>query len=227
LLRPARRRLAALAALAVPAGVLGGGAVTAGAAPVGVVIEHYAFAPAQLSVTVGDTVTWTNNDTAGHDVTSIGGGPLKSPLLAKGQSYSLTFATAGTFRYTCTVHPDMVATVAVKAAATTTSAAPAKPTTGAPGTAPPPTKSAPTSTVAATAAPTSTVAATAAPTSTVAATNVAAAVGPVGATGVALTTDGGGSRLNPLLFIAAVVVAVVVGATIAVLEPARRRRGGP
>jgi plastocyanin len=215
LLRPAaRRRLAALAALVALAGVLGAGAVTAGATPVGVVIEHYAFAPAQLSVTVGDTVTWTNSDTASHDVTSIGGGPLKSPLLAKGQSYSLTFATAGTFRYTCTVHPDMVATVAVKAAATTTSAAPAKATTAAP------------TTLAATTAPT-TVAATAAPTSTVAATNVAAAVGAVGATGVALSTDGGGSRLNPLLFIAAVVVAVVVGATIAVVEPARRRRGGP
>jgi plastocyanin len=212
LLRPATRRLVAVAALAVPISVVGGGAMAAGAAPASVVIEHYAFAPGQLSVTVGDTVTWTNNDTAGHDVTSVGGGPLKSPLLSKGQSYSLTFTTAGTFRYTCTVHPDMLATVAVKAAATTTSAAPVKPSPAAPA----PTVS--TTTM----SPTT----TGPPSGAAGPTNVAAGVGPVGATGVGLSTDGGGSRLNPLLFIGAVVVAVVVGATIAVVEPARRRRGG-
>ena len=199
--------MACAAALVVLVSVLGVGAGTAGAAPVSVVIEHYAFGTSQLSVTVGDTVTWTNNDTAGHDVTSVGSGPLKSPLLSKGQSFSQTFAAAGTFRYTCTVHPDMAGSVVVKAAATptslapTTSPAPAKPSTAASATTPAIIDAGP--------------------------TNVAAAVGPVGATGLDLSTDGSGSRLNPLLFIAAVVVAVVVGATIAVLEPDRRRRGGP
>jgi plastocyanin len=42
------------------------------------------------------------------------GGELNSPLLNQGQSYSHTFTAAGTYKYTCNVHPNMVATVTVQ-----------------------------------------------------------------------------------------------------------------
>ncbi|MEV6442906.1 plastocyanin/azurin family copper-binding protein [Amycolatopsis sp. NPDC051716] len=79
-----------------------------------VAIKDFAFAPAATTVTKGTTVTWTNSDQDAHTVTSTGsGGPLRSPTLQTGQSYSYTFATPGTFEYLCTIHPFMTATVTV------------------------------------------------------------------------------------------------------------------
>jgi plastocyanin len=79
-----------------------------------VVIKNFAFAPAALVVKVGTTVTWTNQDTDAHTVTSQGsGGPLTSAALSTGQSYSYTFTTPGTYAYLCTIHPFMTATVTV------------------------------------------------------------------------------------------------------------------
>ena len=79
-----------------------------------VAIKGFAFAPAALAVTVGTTVTWTNQDADAHTVTSQGsGGPLRSAALNTGQSYSYTFTTPGTYAYLCTIHPFMTATVTV------------------------------------------------------------------------------------------------------------------
>ncbi|TVT11371.1 copper-binding protein [Amycolatopsis bartoniae] len=77
-------------------------------------IKNYAYSPAALSIAVGDTVTWTNEDTAPHTVT-VSDGPVKfaSPNLAQGQTYTYTFTQAGTYSYYCAVHPDMKATVTV------------------------------------------------------------------------------------------------------------------
>ena len=64
-----------------------------------------------------DTVTWTNVDTTpgnGHTVTSSGRGPLKSQSLSQGETFSYTFATAGTYPYYCAIHPDMTGTVTVR-----------------------------------------------------------------------------------------------------------------
>jgi plastocyanin len=85
-----------------------------------VVIRQYAYSPAALSLRAGDTVTWTNEDTVGHDV-SVTRGPetFRSPMLSKGQSWSHTFGTAGSYAYVCSVHPDMRGTVTVAPAPTT------------------------------------------------------------------------------------------------------------
>ncbi|KAA9166942.1 copper-binding protein [Amycolatopsis acidicola] len=79
-----------------------------------VAIKNYAYDPASLTVAVGDTVTWTNEDTAPHTVT-VTDGPVKfnSPNLAQGETYTYTFTQAGTYSYYCAVHPDMKATVTV------------------------------------------------------------------------------------------------------------------
>jgi hypothetical protein len=70
-------------------------------------------------------VTWTNQDTAPHDVkTTSGPVSIHSPMLDKGQSWSFTFTTAGSYGYVCTVHPNMTAGITVRAAAPATTAAP-------------------------------------------------------------------------------------------------------
>ncbi|MET7484368.1 plastocyanin/azurin family copper-binding protein [Streptomyces sp. NPDC005538] len=100
-------------------------AAQASAASYHVLMKGYAFSPAALTITAGTTVTWTNEDTAPHDVkTTSGPVAIHSPMLSKGQSWSFTFTTAGSYGYVCTVHPDMTAQVAVKAVAEPTPAAP-------------------------------------------------------------------------------------------------------
>jgi plastocyanin len=65
-----------------------------------VMIMNYAFSPASLAIAAGDTVTWTNEDSAPHTVT-VTNGPKKfdSGTLQKGQSFSYAFTAAGTYSY--------------------------------------------------------------------------------------------------------------------------------
>jgi len=59
-------------------------------------------------------VVWANNDTTSHTVTSSGtSGFLKSSALDSGKSYRRTFTAAGTYRYNCSIHPDMRGSVVV------------------------------------------------------------------------------------------------------------------
>lgn len=81
------------------------------------------FEPATLTVSVGDTVTWTNETDESHAVTSMSYGPnsfgsggfdsesqargsLTQALIAPGADYSFTFTAAGTYEYTCIPHED-------------------------------------------------------------------------------------------------------------------------
>ncbi|MBV1703824.1 MAG: cupredoxin family copper-binding protein [Hyphomicrobiales bacterium] len=87
-------------------------AATASAASHKVTIQGFAFSPASISVAAGDSVTWTNQDGAPHLVD--GGAAFRSAALAKGQSFTFTFAKAGSFAYRCGIHPSMSGTVVVK-----------------------------------------------------------------------------------------------------------------
>jgi plastocyanin len=79
-----------------------------------VAIKGFAFSPASLTVKAGTTVTWTNQDSDAHTVTSDGsGGPLNSKAMNTGDTFTFTFAKAGTYKYLCTIHPFMTATVTV------------------------------------------------------------------------------------------------------------------
>jgi plastocyanin len=87
----------------------------AGAADQAVSINALAFSPTSVSINVGDTVTWTNNEVGvQHTVTSDSGAELSSGLLSTGQTYAHQFNTAGTFPYHCNVHPTMAGTVVVQ-----------------------------------------------------------------------------------------------------------------
>jgi plastocyanin len=80
-------------------------------------IQNFAFQPATLSVPVGTTVTWTNNDMVAHTSTSDSG-VWNSGTLAPGQSYSYTFTQAGSFPYHCMIHPFMHGAIVVGSVAT-------------------------------------------------------------------------------------------------------------
>jgi plastocyanin len=64
-------------------------------------------------VSVGSTVTWTNNDTVSHTSTADAGG-FDSGILGPGAAFSKTFQSAGSFTYHCAIHPGMVGTVTVQ-----------------------------------------------------------------------------------------------------------------
>jgi amicyanin len=76
-------------------------------------IADMAFSPANITVKKGTTVTWTNNDSVGHNVIADSGNGPNSQILQKGQTYSFTYDTLGSFSYHCGVHPSMKGTVTV------------------------------------------------------------------------------------------------------------------
>lgn len=77
-------------------------------------IKNFAFNPSMVTVKAGTKVTWVNNDSAPHTVTSDSGNLLNSGTLLPGQSFSFTFNTAGTVSYHCNIHPMMKAAVVVE-----------------------------------------------------------------------------------------------------------------
>jgi len=77
-------------------------------------ISNFAFSPATLNIKKGDTVIWTNSDTVPHTIAGDSGTELESDQLSKGQTYTHTFNTAGTFNYHCSIHKSMTGTITVK-----------------------------------------------------------------------------------------------------------------
>ena len=95
-----------------------------------VMIENFAYAPADLTIPLGTTVTWINQDSVGHTVTE---GDPNSPKQAKlrafdssgeavtgkvaligtGEGWSYTFTAPGTYEYYCIVHPYMIGHITV------------------------------------------------------------------------------------------------------------------
>ena len=80
-----------------------------------------AYSPSPLTVKVGDTVTWINNDFEQHTVTSgtgisdpSSGQELNSYLMSFGGQYEHTFTEAGQYEYYCQVHPMMRGEVVVE-----------------------------------------------------------------------------------------------------------------
>jgi plastocyanin len=72
-----------------------------------------AYSPSPVTVTVGSTVTFVNNDVASHDARADSGG-FATPILPPGGSANVTMSTAGSFVYHCSIHPGMVGTIVVQ-----------------------------------------------------------------------------------------------------------------
>jgi plastocyanin len=73
-------------------------------------IQGFAFNPSSLTIKVGDTVVWTNNDTAFHSIQSA---TFSSVAFGQNGTYSKTFDTAGTYNYNCGIHTFMTGSITV------------------------------------------------------------------------------------------------------------------
>ncbi len=90
------------------------GAINPSIAANTVFIKNFSFYPALLNVKVGTKVTWINNDSVVHTVTSDSDILLNSGDIAPGQSFSFTFTKPGSSAYHCSIHPTMNGAVLVK-----------------------------------------------------------------------------------------------------------------
>ena len=77
-----------------------------------VTIDNFTFAPAELKVKIGDTVTWTNHDDIPHTV--VAAGKFRSKALDTDDTFSFTFVSADDYTYFCSLHPHMTGTIKVE-----------------------------------------------------------------------------------------------------------------
>lgn len=76
-------------------------------------IENFAFTPQELTIPIGATVTWLNRDDVPHSVVDKNKA-FRSKALDTNNSFSFTFANAGTYEYFCGLHPHMTGKIIVK-----------------------------------------------------------------------------------------------------------------
>lgn len=116
-----RARVAAIvaagAALAMLLLTIGRGA-PASAAPtatasksVSVSIKGFKYKPATVSIRAGDRVVWTNFDSVAHTATR--GGSFTTGKIKPGRAVAVKFGARGTYRYHCTLHPEMTGKIVV------------------------------------------------------------------------------------------------------------------
>jgi plastocyanin len=95
-----------------------------------VAVVDYAFRPAAVSARVGDSVVWINQGRAPHTATA--GGAFDTNLFRAGEQRTTVVRTAGTFAFSCTVHPDMTGVLTVAPAADGTASGAASPRSATP-----------------------------------------------------------------------------------------------
>ena len=76
-------------------------------------IDNFSFSPQQITIPVGATVVWTNNDDIPHTVVGTHQ-EFRSKGLDTNDQFSFTFTKPGSFDYFCSVHPMMTGKIVVK-----------------------------------------------------------------------------------------------------------------
>jgi plastocyanin len=109
--RAPSRALGLVAAVAL-AMTFAGSAGAASAVEPAVKIANFTFDPPTLTVPVGATVTWTNDDDIPH-VVAEKDGKFRSKALDTGDTFSRQFTSAGTVEYCCAIHPHMTGKIIV------------------------------------------------------------------------------------------------------------------
>jgi plastocyanin len=71
-----------------------------------VAMRDYKFVPKEITVDVGDTVTWTNEDSADHNAIAEDDS-FRTPTFGEGETASVTIEKAGSFPYFCSLHANM------------------------------------------------------------------------------------------------------------------------
>lgn len=78
-------------------------------------ISNFSFDPSSIIISSGTTVTWTNNDSAAHNVTKTAGPvSFSSNNMSQNDKYSFKFTNVGTYEYKCDFHTSMTGKVTVK-----------------------------------------------------------------------------------------------------------------
>jgi plastocyanin len=78
-----------------------------------IVLKNFHFAPTSMIIAAGTTVTWLNLDGEPHTVVSVDG-LFRSAGLDQNDAFTFTFDTPGTYRFLCSIHPQMMGTITVK-----------------------------------------------------------------------------------------------------------------
>ena len=81
------------------------------AASYSVDISGFTYVPSALTIRVGDSVVWTNRDSAIHTVTFRDSSVTSSAGLQEGDTHSVTFTSPGTFSYVCSPHTSIQGTI--------------------------------------------------------------------------------------------------------------------
>ena len=76
-------------------------------------ISGFMYVPSALTIRVGDSVTWTNRDSAIHTVTFRDSTVMSSAGLQEGGTHMVTFTSPGAFSYVCSPHPSIQGTITV------------------------------------------------------------------------------------------------------------------
>lgn len=77
-------------------------------------MQGYAYHPGNISVPRGAQVTWVNDDNVDHTATEKDNASWDTQIVHNGASKTIKFDSPGTFRYYCTIHPYMLATLTVR-----------------------------------------------------------------------------------------------------------------
>jgi plastocyanin len=88
------------------------GVTSVRAQQVNINIDNFTFAPQELTLKVGDSVTWTNHDDIPHTIVSAG--KFRSKTLDSDGTFSFTFTAAGDYKYFCSLHPHMTGMIKVE-----------------------------------------------------------------------------------------------------------------
>lgn len=76
-----------------------------------VTIKGFAFHPATTTISIGDTIRWTNMDSVNHD---LKGDTFDSGMVSPNTTFEFTFTKAGTYNYICSTHPSMQGQIVVQ-----------------------------------------------------------------------------------------------------------------
>jgi plastocyanin len=108
-------RFASMIALGAALSATAASAIHAAPTPqtVAITVQNFDYSPMAAVVAKGGAVTWKNLDEEPHTVTSVDGA-FHSGALDEGQSFTFRFTKPGVYKYVCSIHPQMVATVTVK-----------------------------------------------------------------------------------------------------------------
>jgi LPXTG-motif cell wall-anchored protein len=91
----------------VPEQATTGAAVPVAKADTAVTVADFSYTPESITISVGDSVTWTNQGEEVHDAVALDGS-FNTGHIDPGSSGSATFSSAGSFRYVCSLHPTLM-----------------------------------------------------------------------------------------------------------------------